>query len=188
MIHPIDAAVFIQLILSGIHNCPEYRQNNANGIINDVTTELAEAIQGICGCSFSREHISESFVQCFSESPHQITFRAQINQTSQSSTVELVSYIEQWITSTGSLVVQGSLLQLNTTCPLVIVDQFVASECPLDQPTIVTATTSTQQPDNTGAIVGGVVVLGLALILAITAIVIGYLVLKQRRTGGVNLK
>ena len=52
------------------------------------------------------------------------------------------------------------------------------------------------QPDSTGAIVGGVVVILFALILAvsITAIVIAYLaiVLKQRRTGGltpgVNLK
>ena len=44
------------------------------------------------------------------------------------------------------------------------------------------------QSDNTGAIVGGVVVILLALILAIAAIMIAYLVLKQRRTGGVNLK
>ena len=46
------------------------------------------------------------------------------------------------------------------------------------------------QSDNTGAIVGGVVVilLGLGLILAVTAVIIAYLVLKQRRTGGVDLK
>ena len=178
-------AMFIQLLLSGIHNCLEYRQNNANGIINDVTTGLVAAIEGRCGCGFTREHISNSFVQCFSESPQQITFRAQLNQTSQSSTVKLVSYIEQWIKNPGSLVVQGSLLQLNSTCPLVIADQFVASECPLD-PT--TSDPPSSQSDSTGAIVGGVVGILLALILAITAIVIAYLVLKQRTTGGVNLK
>ena len=183
-------ALFIQLLLSGIHNCPEYIQNNANGIINDVITGLSAAIESYCGCGFNREHISKSFVQCFSESPQQITFRAQLNQTSQSSIVELVSYIEQWITTPGSLVVQGSLLQLNSTCPLVIADQFVASECPLPL-TMVQPTTETTAPpvnsqsDNIGAIVGGVVALVLGLAFIIAVVIIVYHVLKLRRMGNV---
>ena len=183
-------ALFVQLLLSGIHNCPEYIQNNANGIINDVTTELTKAIQGLCGCGFNHDHISNSFVQCFSESPQQITFRAKLNQTSQSSTVDLVLYIEQWITNLGSLVVQGTLLQLNSTCPLVIADQFVASECPLPL-TMVQPTTETTAPpvnsqsDNTGAIVGGVVALVLGLALIIAVVIIVYHVLKLCRMGNV---
>lgn len=65
----------------------------------------------------------------YKDSPQHVTYRAILSKTNNTSSVELVSYIEQWITATQSIVVESVELNINTTCPLVIRD-FSSPECP----------------------------------------------------------
>ena len=85
------------------------------------------------GCDFNHSHISYSSIRCFVASPQHVTYRAVLSGTPSVSTVEVTSLIHQWITTTDytheTIRVQSVELDVNSTCPLVIVD-FDAPDCP----------------------------------------------------------
>ena len=99
---------------------------------------------------------------CFKESPTTVTFRTQLSRTTQTSSSELVSYIEQWVESTKGLVVSGLYLVVVKDCPLVI-ESFDSSVCQ--------GTEETPHDDHTGGLVGGIVG-GLVAILIVVAVTI----------------
>lgn len=193
MTHLSPVAVFIQLLFHGIHNCPEYRESKANEILQDVTNGLVEDINELCQCGLDSSHITKSFLQCFTEDPGQVAFRAQLSQTTRSTTKDLILYLNEWIRSPGQLLVQGSLLQLNTTCSQVITDQFGMSICAQAQSGNETATPpcpSCPQCDSTAAIASAVVVILIVafVLLAVSTVAIAYFVSKQQRAQVVNPK
>lgn len=58
---------------------------------------------------------------CFSESQNHVTFRATL-KLYQISAVEVVSYLQQWIDNISTLLIQGTHLELNKSCQLVIIN------------------------------------------------------------------
>ena len=122
---------------------------------------MAQNVVSLCRCEFISTLLSNSHLQCFDESPQIVSFRTQLSPTRQTSTVELVSYIELWISDNEGMAVDGVFLGFQTTCSLVI-NSLDAVECPGG---------STPHNDNLGEIVGGVMAAVLLFILVGVAIV-----------------
>ena len=189
-------ALNIQLRLNGILNCRQYTTSETNQKAQDITTRVARGIISICGCGFNTTFITNSFLKCFYEdSPQHVTYRAMLVETDLITTVQLVSYIEQWAIATQSLVVQSVQLGINTTCPVVIVDLTDSPECPetiglgnqVTSPTSSTHVVSSSGEN--GLVVGGAIV-GVLLIVVVAAavVVVLVLVMMRRKTGSLNVQ
>ena len=189
-------ALNIQLRLNGILNCRQYTTSETNQKAQDITTRVARGIISRCGCGFNTTFITNSFLKCFYEdSPQHVTYRAMLVETDLITTVQLVSYIEQWAIATQSLVVQSVQLGINTTCPVVIVDLTDSPECPetiglgkqVTSPTSSTHVVSSSGEN--GLVVGGAIV-GVLLIVVVAAavVVVLVLVMMRRKTGSLNVQ
>ena len=183
-------ALNIQLRFNGILNCQEYTTSETSQKTDDITTELVQGVKSLCGCGFNTSFVSNPFLQCFDEdSPKHVTYRAVLVETSQATTVELVSYIKQWIQNTQRVVVQSFRLGINTTCPVVIVD-LDSPECPEAIDVRSTSPPPTDPlPSDIGSIIGGVVAGVFVLVVIVAAvIVIVLLVVRQRRIGSTDVQ
>ena len=167
-----SSALLIQLQLTNIPSCKEYSVSNSLQKIEDIENTMAQNVARLCRCEFNSTLLSNSHLQCFDESPQIVTFRSQLSETTQTSTVEVVSYIEVWISDSEGVAVDGVFLGFQTTCSLVI-NSLDAVECPGG---------STPQNDNLGGVVGGVMVAVLLFILVVVAIVTLIVFIKKQRT------
>ena len=166
-----SSALFIQLQLTNIPSCKEYSVSNSRQKIEDIENTMAQNVASLCRCEFNSKLLSKSHLQCFDESPQIVTFRSQLSETTQTSTVELVSYIELWIDGSEGMAVDGVFLGFQTTCSLVI-NSLDAVECPGG---------STDANENLGGIVGGVMAAVLLFILVGAAIVISLIVFIKKQ-------
>ena len=178
-------ALNIQLRFTGVPDCGQYSLLDPNLKRDDITTELVQGVESLCGCGFNTSFVSNPFLQCFDEdSPKHVTYRAVLVETSQATTVELVSYIKQWIQNTQRVVVQSFALGIDTTCPAVVIVDFNSPECPK---TIDVRSTSI--PGDIGGIIGGVVAGVFVLVVIVAAVVvIVLLVVRQRRIGSTDVQ
>ena len=145
--------------------------SNSHQKIEDIGNTIAQNVARFCHCEFNSTLLLNSHLRCFDESPQIVTFRSQLSQTTQTSTVELVSYIEQWIGDSEGVIVDGVFLGFQTTCSLVI-NSLDVVECPGG---------STDANDNLGGIVGGVMAAVLLFILVGIAIVTLIVFIKKKR-------
>ena len=136
---------------------------------------MQQEIETLCQCGFTIQHLSDSEFQCLTDLS-EVTFRARLHGTAQTTSSELIRYIEQWIAGGGSILVERVRHFTDSTCQPVEISSFSDPECG-------TTTDDTQaaQSDNTAAIIGGVVAVMLIIAMAITIVVIVILVLKNRR-------
>ena len=162
-----SSALFIQLRLTNILSCKEYSLSNSHQKIEDIGNAIAQNVASLCHCEFNSTLLLNSHLRCFDESPQIVTFRTQLSETSQTSTVEMVSYIQQWISDSEGVVVVGVFLGFQTTCSLVI-NSLDAVDCP-------------DANDNLGGIVGGVMAAVLLFILVGVVIVTLIVFIKKQR-------
>ena len=157
--------MIIQIQLKNIASCQDYTKDSSNNPIKiqSIINQLTEIIVRMCSCEFTNEHFTNGFLRCFDESPTTVTFRTQISRTIQTSSSELVPYIEQWIESTEGLVVNGLYLVLVKDCPLVI-ESFDSSVCQ--------GTQETRHDDRTGGLVGGIIGGLVAILIAVAVTII----------------
>ena len=131
---------------------------------------MAQNVASLCRCEFNSTLLSNSHLLCFEETPQIVTFRSQLSETSQTSTVELVTYIKLWTSESEGVAVDGVFLGFQTICFLVI-NSLDAVECSTQYSLIV----------NLGT-VGGVVAAVLLFILVGVAIVTLIVFIKKQRT------
>ncbi len=160
-----------------------YIESGRTAIAGDITNRLSQ------GVGFSPSLLTDEFIDCFEGSSSHVTYRAVLTGSENSSVVELISLIEQWIRDTRSIIVQSTRLGLTNTCPVVIADRD-SPECPED---ITNRTTSTSSPTesagvvvNVGAVAGGVVA-GVLAIAVLVLIVIVLVMWRQRRSGSKDM-
>ena len=149
---------------------------NADDKVKDIHTAMQHDIEHLCMCGFTTQHLSDSELQCFMNL-EEVTFRALIIGTAQATSSELIEYIEQWIAGGPRILVQTVRLTVDDTCHPVEIYTFNDPECGTESPT------QAAQPDNTGAIVAGVVVATVLIIaiISVTVVMIVILILKNRR-------
>ena len=83
-------------------------------------------------CELEHTNITDGEFQCFPGTPNQVTFRAKVHDRAPATAREVITYIEQWITSSDNMVtlpVHHARLNINNTC-VVLLSSFDDPECP----------------------------------------------------------
>ncbi len=115
---------------------------------DDITTTLVQGVIASCNCGLNSTFLLNAFLKCFTDSPQHVTYRATLLSSSDLSTSKVLVYIEKWIRSTPSVIIQNLNLILNSTCPTAIPD-FDSLECSVQVPF--------SDMENTDVIVGSVI-------------------------------
>ena len=170
----LSPALNIQLRFNGVRDCGQYTLIDPTLKTDDITAGLSTGINNLCNCGFNASFITNAFLRCFNEdSPQHVTYRAILSKTVLITTVELVSYIEQWFTVTRTLVVRSVQLGINTTCPVVILKSD-SPECP--------QAIEDNSGDNVSAVGGAIAGVLLVLLIAAAIVILVFVVNKYRRT------
>ena len=142
----------------------------------DVLNSVTSAVDEICQCGFSREtfHNVDTIAafQCFDNSPTAVTFRGEIGAALTANSSQVISYMEQWVATNATIVIQSSILSVDGSCNVKI-DSFNDPECGSETSTDGTANTDVTSnmndgSANTGAIIGGAVGVLATLIIAVS--------------------
>ena len=155
----------------------------------DVVSSIVSNVEQRCRCGFTSSQIRQGGFQCFSDSEDAVTYRAELHGNGRATVSELVRFIEDWITEDGGvgILIQSLLVRVDGSC-VVMLSSIVEAECQ-PQPVHVSTTTRTEVSPNepvasgpdTGAIVGGAIVVVLILAITISTITVTALVLRNRR-------
>ena len=95
------------------------------------------------------ENITNSVFRCFPSSPQAVTFRALLHGGAKVSSSELALHIKQWIIHDVTIPVQNVLINIDSSCQVVI-SSFDDRECRADS---IQSINSNKTP----AVVGGIV-------------------------------
>jgi hypothetical protein len=165
--------VRFQLRLTGISDCVQWKEIQANEKKEEVVAGVTRGVNDICQCDFSRESFRDIDItagfQCFDDSPTAVTFRAEISDSLKADSSQLIAYIEQWVSSEPTIVVQSSRLSIDSSCTVEITS-FSEPEC-----NDVTASSSEDSNSTTvgpivGSILGGFLVMLLAALIPVLVI------------------
>ena len=145
--------------------------------LSDIISGVTVAAREECDCSFVEDVIKEDEFSCRS-GDSMVVFRAEINYISYDTTyeaVDFVGFISQWVETGGSLVANGSKLEIDSTCPTQL-NGFEDPDCIIVD--AVSPTTAQPQADNlqtTLEAVGGVasiICVGLIVLVIVLVVVI----------------
>ncbi len=144
--------------------------------LEDIHDELQKQISALCACEFTPQHITTGELQCFTSSD-EVTYRTRLSGTASVTSSEILSYLEEWITSgNASILVQGFRLNLDSSCLPVAIEALSDPECGIQE---------SSQTDKTGSDNTTLIFVGtagtLVLVLVILSLVIIFLLAKNRR-------
>ena len=203
-----DNYIYSRLLCAKLNNL-YIQERDTSSKLRDIISSTVAAVNDICPqCNVASSDLIEPFLVCFPQSVHQVTFRAQLKDRSQATAREIVTYIEEWITSSNGarLTAYGIRLNLNNTC-VILLSTIDDPECPsylgpqttqqpytklttsLESATLISHTSGrtttkasqlSQNTQDTNAIVGGVVPVAIVLIIAIAVLIIVAIILLHR--------
>ena len=124
-----------------------------------------------CQCGFTQDQITSSAFQCFLDSLQAVTYRAVLHGTVNSSSSDIISHIEQWISEGVSISIQNVLISIDTKCVLEIASNQ-DEEC-----------SAVRSSDQIATIIGSTVSIVLILSLIASCSVLVALILKRTRRG-----
>ena len=156
-----------------MHECRQYTSSETAQKTDDITATLVQGVTAVCDCGFNSTFLSNAFLKCFADSPQHVTYRATLLSSSDLSTSEVLEYIEKWIHSTPSVIIQNLNLNLNATCPTVIAD-FNSLECSVQVPF--------SAMENTAVIVGSVIATSIIILVLIVIFAVVVTTTKKHRT------
>ena len=141
-----------------------------------------------CQCGFTHDQITSSAFRCFPDSPQAVTYRAVLHGTANTSSSDIISHIEQWISEGVAISVQNVLIDVDTNCVLEIASNL-DKECitvitdTSTQPLTVVPMITEKSSNAVSGIVGGVVsiVLTVIALIAIVGAIALLLKLKKKR-------
>ena len=155
--------------------CPQADDTVAK--INYIVNGMHNGLRSLCGCDITKESIAKrSFLLCSNTLSHFVTYRSQLSGTPEADSHTLISYIEDWVAGGPSIRVHGVLMKIDSECPVTISSfndelcmetmAITASESPTSG-----SPNSQSSIDNTGAIIGGILV-ALTVIIALTVLLL----------------
>ena len=112
--------------------------------------QLLVYIRGRCECELSSANIHQPRFMCFNGTPDRVTFRASLVAHQDWNTTQLVTFLEDWQATHGTVVIQGeTLFVTGEECPVDIFE-LDEPECSVHTPQIPTASTqmTTRTPKN----------------------------------------
>ncbi len=172
--------IIIQLRFGGIRDCSQYTASETSQKTDDITALLVQGVTTLCTCGLNSTFLSNAFLKCFADSPQHVTYRATLLSSSELSTSEVLEYIEKWIRSTSSVIIQNLHLNLNATCPTVI-DDFNSLECSVRVPS--SAMNNTAVYIIVGSVIASIIII---LVLIVVVAVVVATIKKHRSTTSVT--
>ena len=155
-----------------------------NGItskLQDILKETAATLEPQCQCQVRTTYITDAEVSCPPERSTDVIFRARLNSAPYVSDLELITYLQHWVSSgTATVLVETSRLDVDPMCPTLI-QSFNDPLCSaVTEPTEVPTTVEILQPDSTPliGIVGPIIGALFAGVLLIVIIIIGIQIFK----------
>ena len=131
----------------------------------------------LCQCGFSGKTFHATF-QCFDKSPTAITFRGEIGSTVGANSSQVISYMEKWVATNPTIVIQSSRLSVDSDCNVKI-NSFNDPEC---RPMIPTVNDDSDNINiNIGAIIGLTGGVLTTLIIAVSLVVVIVVLLVRTR-------
>ena len=174
-----------------VSNISLLQSDNAIGKSSDIIQEVVNELSRRCQCSVEVDQITTAGFICFPESPTAVTFRAKISGSQQVLSSQLISFLEEWTSSSVRILVQAQLLSVDGSCDVEI-SSASDPEC------VSVSTTSTPSPPvstppsrlNVTLIsiiaVVAILVLSLTIIVAVLALLLARW--KHKRKGTVELQ
>ena len=149
----------------------------------DLLNSITSAVDEICQCGFSGKSFhnvdTTAAFQCFDDSPTAVTFRGEIGSTMAATSSQVISYMEQWVATNPTIVIQSSRLSVDSSCNVKI-DSFNDPECGT---VISTMNDDSVNIDAIVGVVGGVLA---TLTVAVSLAVVVVLLMKARQKKAFN--
>ena len=133
---------------------------------------IVQNVVSRCECDFTEDQVTDRVFQCFPSSPQTVTYHGQLHMTQDTSVMELITDIQEWVSTGVSIPVQFLSLGVEEFCA-------ISSSSPLEQ-CPVNATTAVP-PSGSGALVGAVVAGGIVLLLVVMVIIVVLVIIVKRR-------
>ena len=83
-----------------------------------IATNLAEAVEELCGCGFNVSHLHLSVLECDYSKPTHPTYQAFVNANSRYSVADIVGYVEDWVASEPTITVGLVVVSVDSSCPV----------------------------------------------------------------------
>ena len=129
-------------------------------IVIDIVTER-------CGCAFTEDYISNEQLLCDPSNPLLAVYRAMISSTNIILADDVVTIIEQWISSGATVNTGLFIVMFDSTCPVRISN----TSDPICE-TITVPTTPSVSSQSSGTIIGVVVAVVIAVLLLVAVIIV----------------
>ena len=83
-----------------------------------VTAAVVSDIAEHCGCPLSSANVFDDIISC--DNTGHVIYRAEVTTSTQLDIEEIRSVLDEWFTQTSSLTVDGNVLQVDRSCPLIL--------------------------------------------------------------------
>ena len=143
-----------------------------------IIEAVVSAVQTYCQCDLQVAYVSQRELLCDEQEPNWVLLAADIVAYGEHSSLELVGYIQDWVTQ-GATSSSGGLavIMFDRSCPAGI-DPGAAASCPVSSPIVTCAepTISSSLPSLMDSKLGGIpfliIVALLATVIAMVAIIV----------------
>ena len=144
-----------------------FQNDDPIGKASEIANNVINELQQLCQCNLAANVINNGGFICFMQSPQYVTYRAKIQGTTNVAALELISYIEQWVTSGAILNVRAQFLNLQPFCavPIISADE---DEC---TSTSISTETNGSSGYNTTVIAIIIAVVCIVIIISTTLII-----------------
>ena len=167
-----------------VSNASLSQSDNAIGKSSDIIQEVVNELSRRCQCSVEVDQITTAGFICFPESPTAVTFRAKISGSQQVLSSQLISFLEEWTSSSVRILVQAQLLSVDGSCDVEI-SSASDPECVATTPSVSTPSGLNVTQISIIAVVA-ILVLSLTIIVAVLALLLARW--KHKRKGTVELQ
>ena len=82
----------------------------------DIVEAIVKFMAGRCACAFTADRLTDRVFLCHPSSPQSVTYQAQLHGTLQAPVTDIITLIEEWASSGGTIPVQFLPLKLDGAC------------------------------------------------------------------------
>ena len=146
----------------------------------DLIENLVEAVASRCDCDFSKDHITSRVFQCFPSSPQTVTYHGQVHRVQDTSVTELISDIQEWVSTGVSIPVQFLPVSISEFCQTS--SSTPVEQCPGDtMPSALPPSVMTMSPVEATTIAVAASVVGVLVVLLLVSVLVVSMILLRRK-------
>ena len=136
----------------------------------DINSDIVSVLLGQCQCSIdATTAVTNGGFRCFTDSPGLVTYRAQVQGSSEVTALDLIRIIEEWLRTGPSLNVKAQFLNLRTSCQ-VSIGSLDESGCDTSIATTVFSTEEVTSGNFSPVIIA--IIIAIVCVITITVVVI----------------